>query len=753
MNASFSVRGSVEQIDVWKAPPGAMIEVRDGSGAMVQSGTSDMLGSLVFRDVPPGSGYAVSVPSLAAPNEVSPVVVMSVAGSQPPQSFYTGQQLAAGYTYITTRDGTKLSAFITLPGPPEKGPYPTVVNYSGYNPSQPGAPLAGDSALCPTFPVLCDAPTDPSALVAALMGYATVGVNVRGTGCSGGAYDYFEELQLLDGYDVIETVAAQSWVVGHRVGMSGLSYPAIAELFVAQTQPPSLAAITPLSVIGNTATTMRPGGILNDGFALSWATSVLDKAGPYGQGWEKALVDAGDTVCGDNQLLHGQAVNIVQQAQAEVLDTGPLAAPLDPTAFAPRINVPVFLASAFEDEQTGPFFFTLLDQFKASPLTRFSVYNGVHIDSFAPQILVEWKAFLDIYVAHVVPMVSADVRSIAAPLFQSIFQVPISFPPDRFAGNATWEEAKAAYEAEQPLRVLFENGGGTASPGAPEATFEMHFDAWPPGPVAPLRLYFQGMDRSSPRRPPPPRGGRRSSSIRPPATAASSPPAATCGTRSPTTPGRPPLVAGAAVVMETPPLTADLVMAGTASVDLWVRSPVDDADLQVSLIEVRPDGQERYVQSGWLRASLRELASTATDPWPAHTYATETLLVPGAWTAARIGVPGFAHVFRAGSQIRVLLDTPGGSRAAWTFALKTFPGTVSYDIASLGGLSLQRPLARAPRRRVDDAAPAVPVVARPAVPGSRALHQHGVHAVSVSWREARRAAARGRALSIPGGAL
>ena len=35
---------------------------------------------------------------------------------------------------------------------------------------------------------------------------------MRGTGCSGGAFDFFEPLQNLDGYDVIETVARQPWV-------------------------------------------------------------------------------------------------------------------------------------------------------------------------------------------------------------------------------------------------------------------------------------------------------------------------------------------------------------------------------------------------------------------------------------------------------------------------------------------------------------------------------------------------------------
>jgi predicted acyl esterase len=119
---------------------------------------------------------------------------------------------------------------------------------------------------------------------------------------------------------------------------------------------------------------------------------------------------------------------------------------------------------------------------------------------------------------------------------------------------------------------------------------------------------------------------------------------------------------------------------------MWIRSPpnVNDADLQVSLTEVRPDGQERYVQSGWLRASLRKLASSATDLWPEHTYAQQdqAFLVPGQWTAVRVGIPAFGHVFRAGSSLRVIVDTPGGTRAQWTFANDTFPGTVLYDVAT-----------------------------------------------------------------------
>ena len=65
---------------------------------------------------------------------------------------------------------------------------------------------------------------------------------MRGTGCSGGAYDFFEPLQSLDGYDVIETISRQPWVLHNKVGMMGISYGGISQLFTAQLNPPSLAA-------------------------------------------------------------------------------------------------------------------------------------------------------------------------------------------------------------------------------------------------------------------------------------------------------------------------------------------------------------------------------------------------------------------------------------------------------------------------------------------------------------------------------
>ena len=115
-------------------------------------------------------------------------------------SIYNQTLPAGGYGYLTTRDGTSLAVDVRLPGPASAGPYPTLVEYSGYGYANPAGAQSGISQILN------------------LLGYAVVDVNMRGTGCSGGAFDFFEKLQSLDGYDVVETVARQPWVLNGRVG-------------------------------------------------------------------------------------------------------------------------------------------------------------------------------------------------------------------------------------------------------------------------------------------------------------------------------------------------------------------------------------------------------------------------------------------------------------------------------------------------------------------------------------------------------
>ena len=141
-------------------------------------------------------------------------------------------------------------------------------------------------------------------------------------------------------------------------------------------------------------------------------------------------------------------------------------------------------------------------------------------------------------------------------------------------------------------------------------------------------------------------------------------------------------MAGETVAFISEPLADDVVMIGPASVDLWIRSNADEADLEVTISEVRPDNQEMLVQSGWLRASHRFLSSESTPLRPIQTHlATDAEpLTPGAWTEARVEMLPFAHAFRAGSRLRITIDTPGGERAEWGFILHDFGDPAEHSV-------------------------------------------------------------------------
>ena len=130
----------------------------------------------------------------------------------------------------------------------------------------------------------------------------------------------------------------------------------------------------------------------------------------------------------------------------------------------------------------------------------------------------------------------------------------------------------------------------------------------------------------------------------------------------------------------TAPLAEDVTFAGPASADLWVSSAIPDADLQVTLTEVRPGGTELYLQRGWLRLSER-----ATDPElsselePFHQQTAEAALpmAAGVPQLARVEIEKFSHTFRKGSSIRIWIDTPSET-GEWNF--RTVPGSGQVSI-------------------------------------------------------------------------
>jgi uncharacterized protein len=650
--ATFEVRSGVEQVTVTGAEPGERLRFVRPDGTALARGEADAQGALVVRRLPGGEVLAVE-----GERGISDEVIVMPRDAAMPASFYAEQRLPTeGLGYIETRDGTTLSASVWLPGPADAGPYPTVVEYSGYTPSDPESE---------GFPDILNG-----------LGYAYVGVNIRGTGCSGGSFRYFEYTQSTDGYDAVEAVAAQPWVLGNRVGMVGVSYPGISQLFVAQTQPPSLAAITPFSVVADsTLSTLYPGGILNTGFAVEWTAQRMADAEPLGQGWAADRVAAGDEVCEANQELRGQNPDLLAEISASPFWTDEQAADIAPRLFVDRITVPTFVAGAWQDEQTGGHFATMLDRFTGTDHLYATLVNGLHTESISPSVLPRWVEFLDLYVAERTPSLTA-ARVIAPQLGTAIFGASqVAIPAeDRFAGMSH-AEALAAFEAEPPIEVLFEQGAADGfGPRTPMARWVERFDAWPIPGATVTRWSLDGDGRlvdGGPDSDEPLSGETATYVADPDAAPATFYEGSSNGVWSVDVAfdwreGAP----GSFAAFESEPLAADTVVIGSGSVDLWLESSTGDTDLEVTLTEVRPDGQEMYVQSGWLRASRRSLhPSETTELRPVHTHleAEAGPLPDGSPTLVRVELFPFAHAFRAGSQIRLTVDAPGGNRPVWQF--------------------------------------------------------------------------------------
>ncbi len=690
---TFTARGSVEQVYVTGLATGARMSLLNSAGATVATQQASSLGGLLFRNVPPGSGYRVRP---AAGGEASgPLTVLSTRPAPPSTSVYNQTLPSRGYGYLTTRDGTKLSVYVhppqdvanALPLPdgfelPDlgPGPYPTLIEYSGYGYADPAGPQSGIAVL------------------ANLMGFTVVDVNMRGTGCSGGAFDFFEPLQSLDGYDVVETVARQPWVRHNKVGMMGISYGGISQLFTAQTNPPSLAAIAPFSVIDNTQTTLYPGGILNTGFAVAWAQERIhdaQAASPTaGQPWAYKRIQEGDTTCKSNQDLHPEAVDLMAKIRANDHYVPEVADPLAPVTFVDKIKVPTFMACQWTDEQTGGHCPTLAKRFTGTNRKWFTFTNGTHVDSLAPETFNRWYDFLQLYVARQAPIVNSAVIRAAAPVvYQEAMGITgVTLPLDPIQLQPTYATALAAFEQQQPIRVLFDNGAGGLQPGHPVPGFERSWPSFPiPGTTA--RSWYMAPNGALSTSSPTTAAGMDSftwnARARPLTNFTGNTAAGSGGLWTATPPynwTRNP--AGSAVSYVTSPLSANTMVVGAGAVNLWVRSSAPNADFQATISEVRPDGKETFVQGGWVRGNMRKLdaaKSTPLEPVLSLRAADVSPLPANRFVKLTIPLYYQGHAYRAGSRIRVTIAAPNGDQPIWSFGETQPSGTANIDIARSAG--------------------------------------------------------------------
>jgi hypothetical protein len=525
--------------------------------------------------------------------------------------------------YITMADGTQLEYTVELPA--ATGKFPVALTYAGY---------------CEGAAWSCNAPNSAPALLAA--GYAVLGVSIRGTSCSSGTFDAFTPQEWNDGKAAIEWAATQPWSDGH-LGMFGDSFPGITQLGVAGLRPAHLDAVAPFQVTSDLYRDVGyPGGIVNTGFGAFWA-GIDQPSNSYESGLEKAEAN-GDTTCVQS-LLHDIAVEPTDNVALNALQHPYYDSFWEqhlPGANAAKIDVPVFGCFTWDDDEVGSRGASYLD--KLDPARTWVVESngphgmcegiysssGVYSTGNTPQVIKELVAFFNRFV----------------------------------------KGQKNGFEKSTPhVQLWHETTENSAGDDAPRWTTT--YKSYPSIPARPVSLYFRS---------------DRTLALTRPKTAASPDqyayPGPTGGAENGLVFGQHGLLwkgqepAGASMSYTTPRLTRDTEFFGSGSANLWLSSTAPDTDLQITLTEVRPDGQEVYVSRGWLRASHRKLNQTQSSvlaPYYTDTKADAQSLTSGQPTYMRVQLFPFDYVFRKGSALRLWIDAPTGETGGWSFTFTPTP--------------------------------------------------------------------------------
>ncbi|MGB7035419.1 MAG: CocE/NonD family hydrolase, partial [Xanthobacteraceae bacterium] len=121
---------------------------------------------------------------------------------------------------------------------------------------------------------------------------------------------------------------------------------------------------------------------------------------------------------------------------------------------------------------------------------------------------------------------------------------------------------------------------------------------------------------------------------------------------------------GMGVAFTTPPLEADTEITGPLAAVLWVSSSTEDMDLFLTLRHFGADGSEIMesgqqglpvpVAKGWLRASHRELDVKLSLPYrPYHRHVRRLYLTPGEIVRVEVEIWPTSMVFKKGHRIRL----------------------------------------------------------------------------------------------------
>ena len=475
--------------------------------------------------------------------------------------------------------------------------------------------------------------------------YATVHASVRGTGCSGGEFDLFSYRSAMDGREVIEWIAQQGWSNG-KVGIMGHSYSGITGMMVATTRPPHLTAVTVSGLIDDLYRAITyPGGVSDIGFPVAWTLGVRPAYDIIGATAQPLVSDDEDRAqCLANIATHRRTVvndPVVQGLSGQTDNDWYRARSL--ITYAERVNVPIHITGAYQDEQTGPRGPTHLWETVKGVPKRLLLTNGDHGTNQSEYVMTRER----------VPWMDHWMRGVNkgyGRLAQDKTSVRVYFETNGATPNGILDARTFPLETTRWTNFLLRPDGGLST-GKPAATTGSA--DWFSGPGRQSWFWETGET-----------GGSEF-----------------------TTPEGPD-----ELNFRSEPVKRNLAIAGPITANLFVSATAVDTDLFVQLIDEAPDGSHSYLTRGILKASHRGLDPGLSNwfvrgrekvlyrPYRPHT--TPTNITPGQTYEYLIEIWPVGHVFRPGHRILIKVMAPPLTDSYYAYAPQRLP---SLNTLYLGG--------------------------------------------------------------------
>jgi putative CocE/NonD family hydrolase len=493
--------------------------------------------------------------------------------------------------------------------------------------------------------------------------YVTVLGSVRGTGCSSGEFDLFSWRSALDGKEIIDDwIAAQPWSNG-KVFLFGHSYSGLTAMMVASTQPDHLRAISASGLFGDVYRDITyPGGVTNYGFPLLW-TGAVRPVYDVGGGTVGGLYPVEDSSdeCAANQAGRSRAVTEDPLVHGTDDTDSEWYAKRSLVNMVGKIDVPVHVTTAYQDEQTGGRGPTnVFDALSRKVSRRLLMVNGQHGTQTDGPMMRERRAWADYW------MRGRDRADLG---FSS-------------GSTALWKAFGPRFWPVETSRVILGYQGGDKAVGQIDSLgFPLKQTRWTNLYAAPggamtfdkkaLTAGTAQWAHGSRRQAYSFQAGRNEGGE----------------LSSPTGPDE---------VLLAHEFDKPATIAGPITANLFVSSTAPETELFVQLIDRAPDGSLLYLNRGLLRGSHRAFDPKRSQSYDGHLYRPwrrheeRQVDVPGTVVEYLVDIWPVGHVFEPGHELVVKLHAPPADDNDYMYVLKSAPAvnTLHFGPATPSRLTL-----------------------------------------------------------------